>query len=287
LGISAAVGPWAKRSYRKVKVAENLARLRTVASAGLGSGFSFLLFLALWELWEGTWGSIFLNLSTITLVAIGMVVFVEPLTEWIRERIGLEKEETVWKHDHRWHLRGAAVVILAAASLAHGLLHDNLSKEGLNSVGELFLALLIPASITCAWIVGAKSPTWRAPWLGAIAGLVLGIGLPLLVVWILSVDDVKMWIFADNGMKWGVAGLLGGLAIEHSRGQNHIHWTAGVIIAAFVFASLYSSKDLADIFKDLFISIGWAGGMLAVEPLALHCLRPTTQAILVKAPAVG
>ena len=283
----AAKSPWVRKWYRKIKVAEDLARLRTVASAGLGSGFCFLLFLALWELWEGTWRSIFGALSTIALVSIGMVMFVEPLTEWIFERIGLETEQAILKRDQRWYLRAGAAGILSAVSLAHGLLHEKINNGRWDSVDALFWALLIPALITCAWIIGAKSSQWAAAWLGTLTGIVLGIGLPLFVVWIFSVNDVNPWIIVENGCKWGMAGFFGGVAIEHSLKRNYIHWIAVAIIGAFFLVSLYVNEDLAYVLRDLSIAIGWAGGLLVVEPLARHCLRLTPRTTFEKAPAFG
>ena len=168
IGIYHAIKPWLKKRY--AKAAENPAPFRTVMSAGLGSGFALLLGMALHEFLQGTWGSCFLDLGTLTLVAIGMLLFVEPLTEWTRERVGLEVEHSIWKHDERWVLRGAAILILAVTNLAHGLLHEQIHSEQTDSLVLLGAAFLIPAAVTCAWIIGTKRSTWRAPALGAITG---------------------------------------------------------------------------------------------------------------------
>jgi hypothetical protein len=298
LGLYSVAKPWLKKLY--TKAAENPAPFRTVMSAGLGSGFGLLLGMALHELWQGNWGSRFLDLGTLTLVAIGMLIFVEPLTEWIRERVGLEAEHSIWKDDKRWSLRLGAIVILAVTNLAHGLLHEQIHNGQTDSLLLLGTAFLIPAAITFAWIVGARHSNWRSPTLGSITGVLLGTGCVLLALRVTGGNDpelepVMWWLAVYNGLQWGIAGLIGGMAIDKPRDQGPIRSAAIAVVVAMVCTSLLrvtvhtlsSVSPLSSIYLDLARSFGWACGLLSVEPFALRCLSGKPRATLVKAPEVG
>jgi hypothetical protein len=136
---------------------------------------------------------------------------------------------------------------------------------------------------------------------GAITGVVLGTSCVLLALRVTGGNDpelepVMWWLAVYNGLQWGTAGLFGGLAIDRPAASGRAIRSAAIaIVLAMVCTSLLkvtvhslsSVSPLSSIYLDFARSIGWAGGLLSVEPLALRCLSGKPRATLLKAPAVG
>jgi hypothetical protein len=258
-------------------VAIDPAPARTVLAAGVGSGFSLLLTLAALELLSRGWTSVGLSLGTITVVAVGVVIFIEPLKDWVRERTGLEGGHELWRREHTWRLRIAAVGILALTSLAHGLLHERVTEQRTESTILLASAFLLPSAITYAWVVGARSSRWSAWLLGAITGFLLGAGSVLLVFWITANElglplETQIEYAAINAVKWGAAGGFGGLAIQRGWPSDPIRGGAMAIFATLIVSGALSVSELSLIAQDFARALGWAAGLLSVEHFARRCL---------------
>jgi hypothetical protein len=258
----------------QARINQDSALYRTVLSAGLGSGFGLVLGMALYELMHQDVDEVFLDFGTIAIVACGVVIFIEPLTEWFRERLGLQGEYAVQHSRQRWYLRGAAIGILALASLSHALLHENIRKHPPEAIILLVFAFLIPAAITYAWIRGARSANTPASIVGAATGAILGAGF-LMAIFAADIhnearlDSHERLIFiVSNALKWGAAGLFGGWAIDKAWGANPIRSAAVAVVISMVLAGLISGTEFSVLFQDLARALGWAGGLISVEPLA-------------------
>ena len=282
----AAIAPVVKRTY--AAIVRDPAPFRTVMSAGVGSGFGLLLGMAFIDLWDETAGRMFLDLGVMALVAAGAILFIEPLTERVLSRVARDNEQQDEAAGHnlpRGYLGWAALGFLMAIShMADGLLHHTISEKPTDSAILLATSFLIPASITSAWIIGARSASpGRAARLGAATGLLLGAG-PVLLILLFAAGDLQVtglptWLISlRNGLQWGIAGLFGGLALDGHFGSRPVRAAAvaviGVLVGTSVFSHNFTSGDeLSVIFlQDLPRALGWAGGLLIVEPFARGCL---------------
>jgi hypothetical protein len=282
----AAMAPVVKRTY--AAIVRDPAPFRTVMSAGVGSGFGLLLGMAFIDLWDETAGRMFLDLGVMALVAAGAILFIEPLTERVLSRVARDDEQQDEAAGHnlpRGYLGWAALGFLMAIShMADGLLHHTISEKPTDSAILLATSFLIPASITSAWIIGARSASpGRAARLGAATGLLLGAG-PVLLILLFAAGDLQVtglptWLISlRNGLQWGIAGLFGGLALDGHFGSRPVRAAAvaviGVLVGTSVFSHNFTSGDeLSVIFlQDLPRALGWAGGLLIVEPFARGCL---------------
>jgi hypothetical protein len=111
----------------------------------------------------------------------------------------------------------------------------------------------------------------------------LGAG-PVLLILLFSAGDLQVtglptWLISlRNGLQWGIAGLFGGLALDGHFGSRPVRAAAlaviGVLVGTSVFSHNFTSGDeLSVIFlQDLPRALGWAGGLLIVEPFARGCL---------------
>jgi hypothetical protein len=154
-------------------------QLNMAVTAGVGAVFAFKLFQAFWNpLNHDSPNELFHELLAIVIVSLGVIMFIEPLAEMSRARLGLEEHHTN-AISRSWHVKAAVFAILALTSLAHGFLHRQIEHEMRHDpVGSLIGiagATLISGGITYAWVSGAGREKPRAARFGLIAGAVVGL----------------------------------------------------------------------------------------------------------------
>ncbi len=154
-------------------------QLSLAVSAGVGAVFAFKLFQAFWNPFKhSTPGEIFHEILAIVIVSLGVILFIEPLAEMSRARLGLEDHHTR-AISRSWHIKASVFAILALTSLAHGFLHRQIEDEmGSDAMGCLIGiagATLISGGITYAWVNGACREKPRAARNGLIAGVLVGL----------------------------------------------------------------------------------------------------------------
>jgi len=160
-------------------VAQNrLAQLKLAASVGIGSAFSLMLARAiegLVHLFQKDRVEAGREILACVLVAIGMVVFLEPAFEMLRERIGLAEEHHHPMALHRpWRLRLAAFVIIALPSIAHTLLHQEVADHTTDCFKLLAAVLLASGGVTYCWFNAARCHRSSAMRSGLLAAAFLG-----------------------------------------------------------------------------------------------------------------
>lgn len=154
-------------------------QLSLAVSAGVGTVFAFKLFQAFWNPFKhNTPGELFHEILAIVIVSLGVILFIEPLAEMSRARLGLEDHHTR-AISRSWRIKISFFAILALTSLAHGFLHRQIEDEmGSDAMGCLIGiagATLISGGITYAWVTGACREKPRAARNGLIAGALVGL----------------------------------------------------------------------------------------------------------------
>jgi hypothetical protein len=257
------------------KYSANPAPMRTVVSAGLSAGFGVMLFFACVELCEKGLAEMFMELAGISIVAVGVVIFLEPLAERFRQRIDAHggSAHVHVERKQRWYLRFAAFGILAGVSVSHALLHKAVAEDVPRAIKSLGTSFVVPAVITCGWIFGRRAAKSHAAVYGAIAGAVAGAlwWLALLLLWFRTgagwTNVYTLSIFL-SGAQWGVVGFFGGLALDRRWGVTPARAVAPALVVALVATGMLGDAQIVLIFADLARGLGWAGGLLVVEPAA-------------------
>ena len=268
---------------------------RLALSAGLGSGFSLLIYMALDHFLHLPIQSQLSEIVAVIIVSIGVVAFLEPLFEAIRSGFGLSSNHhSDAQRPSSRQLKIVAILVIAGASLSHALLHVQVNTNPIGTIFMLMPATLFPAITTYVWIRQLRKSPWSAPWAGAVVAGGLG-GIFLLLIWImmggrlgfaggpvmsLSFREVAP-IALINACQWGIFGLAGGLALWRG-------WAAsparGVALAFLTATALFwilliaiggpSSGVFGWITMDVFRALGWAAGILVFGSAANRVLRP-------------
>jgi hypothetical protein len=269
--------------------------LRVAKSAGLGSAFAFLLWAAIDKLL----GELSSNpseaigeLAAILIVSIGICNFIEPLTERLKVYLRIGSGHSMGHECDP--LSWSAVVVLAVASLSHGLLHNIVSQGPLNVAAFLVTAVGIPAGLTYGWALGARRQPSRAALAGAISGAIFGGGANFILFTVtggyLLIGNEMMkftledgeWIVMFNAIPWIMIGLVGGLAVDRHWGAHATRSVALAILASFAMAEilvgLSTGFGISALAYDWARAAGWALGLMIVEPSANAILRSEPQA---------
>jgi hypothetical protein len=147
-------------------------------SAGVGAAFSFVLVQAVRHFSAEQSTEKLHDLAAIFLVSIGVLVFLEPLFEKLREILGVSEHHPALQSHKPWLLRLGVFVILALTSAFHGLLHSEIEgaiKGDLPGVlTMLFAALLVAGGVTYFWIGASHCHPSHAARSGLVSGTVLG-----------------------------------------------------------------------------------------------------------------
>jgi hypothetical protein len=154
-------------------------QLSLAVSSGVGAVFAFKLFQAFWNPFKHSApGEVVHEILAIVIVSLGVILFIEPLAEMSRARLGLEDHHTR-AISRSWHIKVSFFAILALTSLAHGFLHRQIEDEmGSDAMGCLIGiagATLISGGSTYAWVNGACREKPRAARNGLLAGVLVGL----------------------------------------------------------------------------------------------------------------
>lgn len=177
-------------------------RLKLSVSAGVGAAFTFVLVHGLRHFIQDGGSERFRELAHIFLVSIGVLIFLEPVFDRLRELLGVAHDDS----DHAdiprrqsWRLRFALFLIVALTSFSHGLIDSELKRAfdhgphaSLNAVlaneqeadrradsgpvplSTFFGCLLVVAGITYFWIGASHCHPSHAARSGLLTGLLLG-----------------------------------------------------------------------------------------------------------------
>jgi len=264
-----------------------LSAVRLALSAGLGSGFSLLVLLAvknfLVELSHGQVSELF----SILVVSVGVVAFIEPVLERFAVAAGVS-------HHHAAPLPAGRIArlvgfaLIAGASVSHGALHDMVSKNLIGAIAFLTPAVITPAATTYAW--ARQSARGRAAaWQGGAIGAIFGGGFMLASLTILlavkavslSTSELELLTLA-NAVQWGAAGLAGGLVLDRKWGATPVRGIAIALLVSvaigwvivIVLAGFSGVSDLDLIVQDVARVLGWVAGIMVFGPTVDAMLRP-------------
>jgi hypothetical protein len=140
-------------------------RFSLAVSAGLGAGFGYLLYeSAIAFFAERREEQIHLAI-TIAVVSVGVMKFVEPLCERLREGLGgAHANRAGARRDFPWAFRLGLLLMLVFASLSHGLLHRLIEQRTWEAVAVLLAAFFISGGTTYVWLSAAR--VGRSRWSG-------------------------------------------------------------------------------------------------------------------------
>jgi hypothetical protein len=162
-------------------------------SAGIGAAFSFVLVQAVRHFSAEQSTEKLHDLAAIFLVSIGVLLFLEPLFEKVREVMGVSEHHPALQSHKPWILRLGVFIILVLTSAFHGLLHSEIEgaiKGDLPGVlTTLFAALLVTGGVTYFWIGASHCHPSHAARSGLVSGTVLGFIVAFAVLVALAPPD--------------------------------------------------------------------------------------------------
>jgi hypothetical protein len=264
------------------------AHLKTLGFAAAGVGFSSLIFTGLIGAFKEE------TLVHFAFVLIVLVIASLVLLDRISEMtLGGHEERSSEKTGDRarlliWSIGVAVLIVVLHRSI------DTALKNDAEAIGQLLAAGVISSCVTAAWIFGARRRPARAARYGALAGVLIGGVLGVLIsLFIFFVTDVaginttpppgysplqqiiyRLVIVLVVGMTipfiWGMFGFVGGLAIDRRWGSSP---TRGILFAlsllAFplsfgLFAYSYFKLQVWDLesLRIIFMAVGWGVGLI-------------------------
>jgi len=272
---------------KPVPTAHNrLPQLKVAASVGIGSAFSLILVRAVDEFGHKKVDEVRPEILACLLVALGMVVFLEPAFEMLRERIGLAEHHDAHSLNRPWRLRLAAFAIIALPSISHTLLHQEVEAH-FKDCFELLVAILLGSGgITYCWVTAARGQRSSAARSGLLAAILLGtllffaapgvtveaanpaqssrvtdiesVAWPIIPATIMS-EKVK---FLAIVLPLLLAGLAGGFAIDRKRACCARNVALAIVGAAFastlVLWAVDTPHEISRYLPYLPAGIGWA-----------------------------
>ena len=234
-------------------------------STGTGAICTFLLIEAILDLFDSD-AKPAQELITVVLVSLGMLLFLEPVFEWLRALFGIAE------HSHastrRPWIRLATFAVLLFTNLFHGLLDTSISSAmndgwlaALDSLVRVLALFVVSGCITYAWIAGAHRFPSHAARSGLIAGLLATLILVVMRSSSLSLgmttqayaeplsratlaefskgaysirNEMNSELQTLNTMvfAWPLVGIVGGLAIDRKWGKRRARSVAVSVLGA-------------------------------------------------------
>jgi hypothetical protein len=233
-----------------------LKQLKVSASAGVGAAFSLLLFEAIREFFSSNTLKTERehDLLAIGLVSVGVMIFLEPLSERLRHL--LAHDHPMLKSNKSWWLRLAVLGVLVVTSLLHGMAHtavDNWMKhpDGPQKVMALAAAMLISGGITYFWIGASHLHTPHATFSGAFSGAVLAFVVLLGLASVASHRTAALSVGRSVGHHLALPGVPARVTQQIENGDLHIK---ALLVLAFPW-----------------LLMGLAGGTVFDRRWARHC----------------
>jgi hypothetical protein len=276
-------------------------RWATAVLAGLGAGFSSLLFIGIaYE--EHSMGEFLL---VVLLLGTVSYIFFDEVVHLAYESMGMHVSE-VPGHRKLLVVAMLSLVTFAIVSL-HKLVDAGVEKDITGSIAILITALIVYGSITSAWIKGAQQDPPCAARKGAIRGLIMAAILFLLILLVFAalyiqiidpqatfagtLPDVVVPVFVKSRGRFAIGlfllfaaliteaivalqfvllGLFGGLAIDKkwtgcpTRGVMYVLVTAAILIGVvpFLIVSIFLKKWEPDWLQTAFVLWGWSASLV-------------------------
>jgi len=321
--------PWAAPVTRREQVALPLSarlaaawdkrKFNLAVSAALGAGCGLVLGKALEDMIERripwTWAGLVAAAVAIVCASLAAVIFVEPLAERCRVRLGVHPAHLAAEPRSPMGTRVILFVLLATTSTTHafleghieGLLDSLRNVEALLAepgIPNLLTVLLFVFFITYSWMLASRRSASGAVQLGAATGAAIAL-LVAYFVWGLAVavrlftkqivhlrywkqllrgaqsDGIQLLRYAANHLlvlaaAGAVFGLVG-LAVRHQSKRGLLGMYAALTTSALLFGIARHRAIGLGLLVNLLIAVGWCLGLL-VEPHAEAILTGTPPA---------
>jgi hypothetical protein len=219
-------------------------RLQLAFRAGTGSACFMIIYYAFLDFGNKPWQVRIESLIGIFLAFIIIITFLYPLVEAIRKLLHMAPEEVL--HRKKGFLPVLAASIVSATGIFQDVLQEKIMSNPVGAGTLLLTVFVFAGSITYSWTVGLRRRIFRAKWLGAFCGFILGALVILLICQLfpeqgfcqLSLEEFIGGIIA-NGLIWGLLGFAGGLAVDLGWGSRPL-----IIVLFLLTASLISNLPL-------------------------------------------
>jgi hypothetical protein len=158
-------------------------RWRTASFAAVGSGFCFLLVAAALHFLSLSWSESLFELFAIGLVALGLVMFLDPLFERFQETLGITGSDPPSARQASGMLmRRIAFAILLLNGVLHSLLHEFIKEyPGLSTALAVGYGPILTVITTYCWMLGWHPDPSRSR--AAVRGAVIGAVAGFIVMW--------------------------------------------------------------------------------------------------------
>jgi hypothetical protein len=263
---------------------------RVALSAAIGCAFGGLLFLSAEEFFTHLTHEPAVAIGeivTIAIVAIGVVLFIEPLISQFRINVGLSQAHAERELGRPVMLRLAAFGIIVFASLSDGLLHSYVKSHTAGTIGFALAVAIASYVTTLAWTRGVRRRPSCAAWLGLTGGgatAVVGLLLMAALGGANNMTRQNVELLALLGLlQWGAAGFVGGFIIDRGWSTRSrrlvpiaLFVTLTILNVAFeVYAVKFLGSRFAitDILYSMTLSLGWGLGLMLVGPSADAAFR--------------
>lgn len=245
--------------------------------AGICSAFGFLLWQSIVMYFSMPGAEIFDLTLAMAIVALCVVLFIEPLTEPLKRLLGYP-EGNVDPRGNRLMLLAGGLLIVLIASVSHGLLSSLIERDSSGAFGIIAGATVLPGGITYAWLRGGRRRPRRAALSGLAAGGALGIcfGFATIFVFVdhhaVSLNNAEIELM-KYFFPWPLFGLVGGIAIDKGWGRSRSHSVAiAVVGSAVALVMIQDDAWTMGALGDLAKIFGWMTGLLIQRTAVDRCL---------------
>lgn len=195
---------------------------RVAFSAAIGCAFGFILWQAAEDFWNEPRADQLHELIAIVLVALGIVVFIDPLSDLLRKAFGDGGEHTETANTARAAPKLLlAILLIVLPSVSHALLHLQADKDPSGMIAKIMVSLILAGGITFAWTRGMLRRPSRSALLGAVWGGFCGV-VGTFTVWAIALANseqkmllatLELYVLLGT-LVWPLVGFAGGWALD-------------------------------------------------------------------------
>jgi hypothetical protein len=202
-------------------------QIKLALRTAMGSVCFMIIFYWAQDFFKESWQKRADSLLAIFLVFLIIVVFLEPVTDMVRKFLGIHPQHEAVPQG-KGFLRILTILIVIATGVLHGVIHEKIQHNPLVFATQTIVAFFIAGGITYSWTVGTRRRPFRAKWLGAVCGFLVGVLILPLICKIftekicLTPTAVFVFTILGNGLFWGLAGFAGGWGIDRGWGARPI-----------------------------------------------------------------